>query len=351
MHPTIIDVAKRSHVSFPSVSEILNGGKQHRYAKQTVERVHKAAQELGYEVNHFARSLKKGRTNLIGVTTMGHEVLGEFNNPYAGNIYGGINNFFVRHNYRLIFNNFNNFTSPEQSLNIVKSRMLDGLIYLLFSFDIDKFVKTELPILRNINTPFVVIHSLDMDLGLNCVGLDCKAGGFSATEHLIRHGYRTIGCVGTPATLHCHNLYQGYTQALQQYGLPLEEKFVYSLEDIRGVNSGLGRGYAWAETMLAAQQELPRALFVVDEEYAYGIIKKFGEAGVRIPHQVAIIAFSDINTEAVQLTELTTLAQPASEKGFQAGRRLLELIRQPGSPPATIVLQPALHIRKTCGCL
>jgi DNA-binding LacI/PurR family transcriptional regulator len=335
-------------MSYPSVSEILNGGKQHRYAKATVARVQRAAKKLGYEVHPFAKSLKTGKTNIIGVTTLGDDVLGDFNIPYAGKIYAGISDFFTRHNYRLIFDNLPHLaTGAERTLSLAQSRLVDGLLFLLFSIDIKRFKDQDAHLLEKMGLPYVVIHSLGEKLGSNSVGLDCTHGGFLATAHLIKHGYRTIGCVVSHNKLHCYNLYQGYAQALRHYGRTVEEKFTYPVPG----GDTIREGYGLAEKMLASGQELPRALVVVDECYAHGIIKKFREAGVRVPQDMAIIGFGDVNHEAVEMNDLNTLAQPAHAKGRAAGELLFNLLQgKPPQPLRHIIFKPELLINKSCGC-
>jgi DNA-binding LacI/PurR family transcriptional regulator len=260
-------------------------------------------------------------------------------------VYQGISDFFVQYDYKLIFHNFHDLTRSRQPLDLVKSKLVDGLIFVRFSIDIQQFKKEEFPILQKINKPFVVIHSLKEDLGMTSVGLDCVYGGFMATEHLIQHGYPTIGCVTQPG-LHCDDLLRGYRQALEQYHLPLREEFIYALA---GQTSD--EASELAERLLQDKSKLPRALFVVDEYWAYPMIKKFWAAGVRIPQDLAIISFGDVNTEAVALTDMTIVRQPAVEKGYKAGEILRQLLLHPQSAPGSVILKPSLLVNKSCGCV
>jgi DNA-binding LacI/PurR family transcriptional regulator len=142
-------------------------------------------------------------------------------------------------------------------------------------------------------------------------------------------------------------LVKGFKQGLARYDRTLQPEFIYAAEHL-----GEKSGYQVAEEMLKGGNPLPRALFVVDDILAYGVIKGFTDAGRRVPQDVAIIGFGDIDSHGTFLTDLTTVRQPARQKGYQAAELLHTLIEHPDErkKPHAIILEPTLTIRRSCGC-
>jgi LacI family transcriptional regulator len=344
-------IAEKAGVSRPTVSEILNHKPNRagsvRISNATREKVIKIARELNFQPNYFAQSLKTGKTHIIGVTTMSG-TLQQFNNPYIGHVYKGIGNNFLASDYKLIFQNFDELSRSDMLRKWVSGGLVDGLILLLFSYEWEYFKKDKLAALQETGIPLVVIHSNQEDLGIPAVGTDCIRGGRTAVLHLIGHGYETIGFVGYKGYLaHCDNLLAGYKQAMRENGWALAEDFIYLSDGM-----GLEDGYRLAADLITGGKKLPRALVVAEEKIALGMIKRFGEAGVRIPEVIALIGFGNLYHEALDVTGLTVITQPAEEKGKMAAALLTLLIDQekPVLDVNLHIIEPKLMIRTSCGC-
>jgi LacI family transcriptional regulator len=344
---TMIDIAKKAGISRKYVSGIINNNNSIWVSEATRERVLNIAKELKFQPNQFARSLKTGKTNCIGISTLtaGSSFLKQFNNPYLGSVYSGIGDQLGDSNIKLIFQEVN---SRSESIDLAQTKMVDGLIFVLFAEAMDYFEQIKTEVLQYLKVPYVVIHSLQDDMGCNSIGLDCIKGGYRMVEHLLQHGYSSIGCVKDQGRIpFVENVYLGFQKALAGHNVPLDENMVFVTD-----GTDIQVGYRLAEQLLQEKHPLPRALFVLDDFICYGMIKKFQEAGVRVPEDIALVAFEDEYLELDNIFEVTALVQPGKEKGRQAAKLLLNLINSPEKYKELqqVILEPRLAIRKTCGC-
>jgi len=340
---TMKHVAQIAGVSQQTVSRIINH-KDSLVTEKTRERVLKITRDLNYQPNHFAQSLKTGRTNLIGVATMG-SLFGNFDNRYASQVYHGISEYLASHNYQLVFQNAQEIASGPVYLKLAESNLVDGIIFLLYSFQVDLFEKEMVPLLTDKGIPHVGIHSLREKSNFTMVGLDCVAGGILAGEHLIKCGYTSLGCVCIREYRHQNDLFLGFKSACEDNHVELPEHFIYEPE-----SPNAWTGYALAEEMLASGQPLPRALFVAEDEVALGMMKKFREVGLRVPEDMAIVGFGTDEQQKFSLHELTSVGQPSMQKGKRAAELLLDQVE--GNGPREIrqtIFKPELVVRKSCG--
>lgn len=334
-------IAARAGISQKTVSRVLNNEK---YVKEeTREKVLKIVQELNYKPNYFASTLKKGKTNLVGISVSGRSTL-LFTNPYAAKIFNGIGRVLTARKYKLIFHILHPTEhSMDQSHELVEGRVVDGMVYVLGSEFYQDFLKNTLPYLNELGTPFVVIHSLKDPLDCPNVGLDSVRAGYIATRHLTDAGYDTIGCVHRPAeVLHSEEMYQGYLRALREAGRVLDRQF-----DFEEPCHEHDEGYAFADRLLKEKTRLPRALFVTSDLAAAGMIKRFGEAGIKVPDDLAMVGFG--NDEDPFYCPLTTVVQPAMGKGMKAAEYLVDAIENPDKADKKwfYCFEPELIIRQT----
>jgi len=338
------ELAKKAGISRTAVSMILND-KEIAVKDSTREKIKKLALEFNYQPNHYAQSLKTGKTNCIGITTTGMKSW-VFNHSYSALVYEGISLGFAENQYQLTFQRFNNLNVPVYK-DLVERRSVDGLIFLLYSRDLDLFKEETAHDLEKARMPYVVIHSTTDQIGNYSIGLDSTLGGMRATEHLIEHGYGKIGCVRlSRAIKHTTNLYEGYTAALNKHGIEVNKELIFEAE-----RTASSFGSKLAEKMIQ-DGKLPEALFVVDDDLALEMMKKFNEAGIKVPEDIALIGFGNDDRKVVEYADLTTVIQPAINKGVKAGELLLQQIEHPENFEKVnhFVFSPELAIRKSCGC-
>jgi LacI family transcriptional regulator len=320
-----------------------------KFSKETVEKVKQAAAEMGYETNHFARSLKTGKTNIIGITFYGRRQLTSFTDPYLSEIYAGIGAYVTDHNYKLIFHSIQSDAQIDQTLELAQQGIVDGLVYILFSSVFDRFHQDLAPYLKRLKIPVVLVHSSTEDFGFPAVGLNCVQGGRLAAEHLIGHGLRDISIVVPSTEIEIYrDFMEGFADALAAGQLPFDAGRVITTP---GFN--YEHGTETARRLLEQGHRPPRALFVTEDALAYGLMDTFVAAGVRVPDDVAIIGFGDHGIGTFRNTNLTSIKQPAREKGEKAAELLLSMM-QNGQGPDNVnrltVLEPTLTVRQSCGC-
>jgi DNA-binding LacI/PurR family transcriptional regulator len=193
----------------------------------------------------------------------------------------------------------------------------------------------------------VVIHSNQEPQPYTNVGTDMVRGGYNITEHLINHGYTSIGCIDRPRPMpsFVENIFKGYRQALAAHHLVYDEIMVFTAAELT-----IPGGYGLAERWLKEKHPLPRALLALDDLVCLGVLKKFREAGVRVPEDIALASFEDEHPWFDDLIDLTTMVQPGREKGRKAAELLLAAIDRPKDAAQQIVVEPYLKLRKSCGC-
>jgi LacI family transcriptional regulator len=176
-----------------------------------------------------------------------------------------------------------------------------------------------------------------------------QVGAQAATEHLIGHGYTSIGFVNLPTiTPIIEDMQAGFKQALQKHGLTANQDHIYTLPETEPGQ----QGYALADQLIAAKQKLPRALLVTDEIAARGMMARFKEAGLAIPEDLAIISSGDSSQRAFDADGLTRIEQPVREKGMRAAEKMIHLINNPQDldKPESVILKPTLESGSSCGC-
>jgi LacI family transcriptional regulator len=353
MPVTMKDIAKRVGITRQTVSEILNN-KFSRVSDATRQRVLQIAKELNYQPNQLARSLKTGKTNIIGFTYSGLTRLRFFKHPYLGDLHTGAGEYLSSRKQKLIFHLYDPDHNVDQIGELVNSRVVDGFIFVLFSINLDHFFNYQRKHLKSTGIPFVVIHSTNRDLGCPSVGLDCQAGGFTATPHLIEHGYKNIGILLPPGQEgriaqygHYQDFINGYKDALSKNNRLVDNNLIF-----RSPAFGPGGGERFVQEWLENNRKMPRAFFVTEDQIAYGMIKAFRKKGVKVPEDVALIGFGDNLEQDFAGGDLTSIRQPGVEKGKAASEILMELIENPDQKPAseTVILEPTMTIRESCGC-
>ena len=335
---TMKDIADKVGVTKQTVSQVLNNYKAHMVGKTTREKIKQVARELNYKPNRLAQVFRSGRTQMIGVET-GIAASFQFGHYYLDGIYQGISDECRKKNYKLVVDNF--FHDAESSRELNQGRLVDGVIFVLISSEMPHFRQRIGEELKNTGIPYAVIHSLREDQGCNNVGLDCVHGGKLAVEHLREHGYRSIRFVlSEDPSLMMNDLVEGYRQGCK--GLP---ELMYRIT-IGGYDGGIDL----AKKVGNGRKERPRAFLVSEDSVAYGMITGFREMGLKVPEDVAVIGFGDQADQTVLQTDLTTIKQPAREKGQQAVKMVLGQLNNSKKKNSFKLIKPELVIRGSCGC-
>ena len=309
---SIKDVAKEAGVSASTVSYVLNSTPTETISPETTKRVMEAVRKLGYVPNLNARSLSSRHSNLIGVlipqTEPGKELM--FSNPFYGELLSSIEYTARLNGYHLLLSG----TKEDQDyLGIARNRGVDGVII------IGTYPGENLDALKTLDVPIVLVDSYVKDEAFHTIGIEDKEGARIATRYLIEKGHRRIAFISGSIRENGVNIkrYQGYCDALQEAGLPVEEQAVYSgtVDYEYGIEAA-------AEYLRRGKKQT--AAFVTADVITMGLIKELTKQGIRVPDDLSIVSFDDVYLAQMTCPALTTIHQDIGEKGKQAVQLILD---------------------------
>ncbi|MEM6689238.1 MAG: LacI family DNA-binding transcriptional regulator [Planctomycetota bacterium] len=305
---TISDIAARANVSKSTVSRVLND--KAVVNKQTREAVLKAAKDLGYEANLFARGLAVGRSMTVGVVTQ------NIGSPYYDALMQGTIRGFTDTGYSPLFVDGQWESTKEQEvIKTLLGRKVDGLLLLGGNLPKDqlKELKERLP---------TIIVGMELEgWEKRCVYCDNVGAAFDATQHLIDLGHRRIALIkGMEHHQDTIRREAGYRKALQEAGIELDEELILDGDfspqsGVMGINTLLMRATTFT------------AVFCANDSVAYGARLALNRKGIRVPEEVSVIGFDDQAESAYVTPPLTTIRQPANEMGVAAAKGLVELMQ------------------------
>jgi len=324
---TIKDVAQHAQVSVATVSHVVN---ETRFVSEPTRlRVQQAIEELRYVPSALARSLKSNRTHTVGM------MIPNSSNPYFAEIIRGVEHHCYAAGYSLVLCNSND--DPERQaahLRVLAERRVDGLV-LVASGDDAQIARA----CADLRLPLVLVDREVAGIDADMVEVDHAAGGELATAHLLALGHARVACIGGPADLRPSRQREaGWRRALAAAGVkPRADELV------RGDFAPQGGDAALRRLLKSARP--PTAVFVCNDLMAIGALHAAHAAGVKVPGELSLVGFDDIELAAYTWPPLTTVAQPKEAIGTGAASLLLERIRAGRTGLARKVLQPELRVR------
>lgn len=335
MAVTLRDIAARVGVSVTTVSRALAGYDD--VAQATRDKVHLAAEELGYYPSTTARQLQKRRTDTIGfvIPTFGPR----FSDPFFSELLAGIGNEAARNHMDLLVSTRAPDTPEEQEAyrRLVDGRRADGMLVVRTRAE-----DPRLAYLIERGFPFVAFgrsHAQDFPY----LDVDGQKGMRDAVQHLIDGGHQHIGYVSAPLnlTFASHRL-AGYRQTLQENGLPYDEDLI--------VEGALTEedGYRAAHHLLSRDLR-PTAIALANDLMALGAMRAAHERGFAVGREVAITGFDDIPLASHANPPLTTVRQPIYDIGRRICHMIIQVIRDEPMAERHILLEPVLVVRESSG--
>lgn len=326
---TVQDVARAAGVSTATVSRAIN--EPDKVSEETRQRVADAIAATRYTLNEAARSLRMNRSRMLLVTVP------DIGNPYFSLLLAGMEETASQQGYNLLIANTNCDPHVEHRLyDYVRSNRADGILILDGTLpSLGEQSDTALP-------PVVVVSERIEGAKLPTVCVDNAAALASATQHLLQLGHQRIGHLCGPlANVLTKERLAGFRQAMTNADLPVADSWVYSGDF--SMDAGAAAARQWL-----AQTVRPTAITCANDELAFGFIDEVRRHGIRVPEQVSVVGFDDIQFAARFYPALTTIHQPRKEIGRQAAALLLDLINQPGKvKKQEIVLGTELVIRES----
>ncbi len=329
--PTMSDVARLAGVGTMTVSRVLNGTV--RVSEETTRRVQKAIEQLKYRPNQLARVFRSQRSQTIGL------IIPYLYDPFFANCAHAVTTVAKDRGFSVIITTTDEdpdteYAQAEQMLQ----RHVDGLVVIPAH-------RRQSRLTRNMfgRTPVVAFDRPVSDPALDVVLVQNTAGSRRMTEHLIGHGHKRIGFMGLSRRLFTINArFLGYRRAMHDAGLEDDAYFGCDSPDdtLRMVQEKLGGPNA------------PTAFFTSNTLATRYVLGALVSLGVKMPHDLALVAFDDFDLADMTSPPLTVVRQPAQEMGRVAASLLFERIAR-GELPQTgnrIVLPVEIVLRRSCGC-
>lgn len=305
---TLKKVAEQAGVSFKTVSRVVNGDPN--VAADTRERVLQAIDSLNYRPNLAARQMRTRRTHSIGLIADAVATT-----PYAVQIIKGALDAAWEHQHMLLIVDADGNPQREaEAVETLLERSVDGMIYATM------FHRVVQPPAAAAEIPTVLANCRSADDSLPSFVPDEVGAGYTATETLIRAGHRRIGFLNLePEVVASQGRLAGYQRALAAHEIAYDPTLVIH---------GWGRpdaGYAGVQRLLMGDRPgWPTALFCGNDQVAQGAYQALNEMGLRIPADMAVIGFDNLELVAAYLQPgLSTMALPHYEIGWQAVDYLL----------------------------
>jgi LacI family transcriptional regulator len=327
------DVAKKLGVSVATVSKVVRGHPD--ISPETKERVLGVIKELNYRPNLAARSLRAGRTQMIGL------IVPDILHSFFAEIAKGVGNRIHPQGYNVVL--FSSEENPELEIEGIESllaRQVDGLIVAT------TLTEAQADVFRRIdeqNTPYILVDRKIPGLQANYVGVDDEAVGALATEHLVQRGNRRIAHIRGPEISTANGRLKGYLSTLARFGLTVPADYIVKVgsSDVIAVEDGFQ-----AMRQLLALRERPDAVFCFNDLAALGASRAILKAGLRVPADIALIGVANLPYSDMLGVPLSTIDQSSVEIGDRAAKLLLKRMKSaPGSRPARIIIPPKLIVR------
>ncbi len=325
---TIQDVAKAAGVSVATVSRVINNSQA--VTENTREAVMSAIKMLNYQPNLLGRNLRRAETQRLLV------LLPNIGNPFYARIVKGIEDVAHKNGFNVMLCNTDSDAEREKVyLELLKSRLADGVIFM--APVLDKEGLTE------IGKSFPVVQCCEYTEGaqVSHVSIDNHAAAYKVTRHLISAGHKRIGMISSRGSLvSISQRESGFKKALADSGIDFRQELVkygdYSF------NSGLR-----AANQFVSMSDRPTAIFAISDIMAIGALRAIRENNLKVPDDIAVVGFDNINFASMCNPTLTTISQPKYDMGCIAMELLLQQIRGELKEPRNILLEYEIIIRES----
>ncbi|MFE1033566.1 LacI family DNA-binding transcriptional regulator [Streptomyces sp. NPDC058807] len=328
---TMSDVARLAGVSVSTVSHVLN--KTRPVAPDTVRQVHEAVAACGYVPEQAARRQQEG-SGIIGLA------MSAISNPYFADVVHGLDRRASKEGYSLLLAETHD--DPDGELRAVSEllRRKVSAIVLAPSGNTER----TLTYARQAGVPVTVLdravrHDTDQ------ISVENVESTARLVDHLAETGHTRIAMIsGRPGLATTEERIQGYRLGLTRRGLTEREEYLVS-------GGSQAAPAQQAITGLLGLSEPPTAVVVGNNQMTIGAMRGLREAGVKVPDDIALVAFDDFEWSDLFQPRLTAIAQPTSLIGEQAFELALSRIADPGIAPRRVLVQPAFQHRESCGCV
>lgn len=330
MAVTIKDIAALAGVSKTTVSKVINN-KDDSISKATKDKILQIMKEQNYVPNKLAQSLVTKRTKTIGL------LIPDIRNPFFTDISRGAEDFARKEGYNIIFcSTDEDYEREAECVSMLCEKMIDGIIFAPSSntsHEENRYNDLEIPMV-------LVDKKIELSNAKGVVKVDNKNGTYEATKHLIKQGHKDILYLSGPLKNDISKeRLQGYIRALEKNNLTVKEE---------NIVEGKYR-YEWAYDFIKHLEEIKcTAICCANDLMAIGAIQALRERNFKIPDDISIVGFDDIQTSKLIDPSLTTVRQPAYEMGQKASEILINNLKNNKKESVgTVIFKPQLIIRNS----
>lgn len=324
---TMKDVAKKSGLSIATISKYINGGNVLEENRVVID---KAIKELGFEVNEIARGLKTNKTMTIGL------LIPSLENIFFTSIVSNIESILIKNGYSTIICDYKEDKSLEkQKLDFLVKKMVDGIITMPMGCDLEVINSVI-----NRNIPVVLIDRALKGVECDTVLVDNLNASYNALEQLIILGHKRIGIICGPEDIYtAQERLKGYERVHEDYDMTIESELIkkgdYQVES----------GYRLLLELIE-MEEPPTAVLVTNYEMTLGAVMAINESDIKVPDDISIIGFDNLQLAKVVKPPLSIVIQPVKQIGEVAANMILRRLKGDNSNfPSMIRLKTELMLK------
>lgn len=327
----LIDVAKRAGVSVGTASRVINHHPAVSDDKR--QRVLEAIEEMGYQINDVARSLKANSTKTIGV------LIPDIANEFYADVVRGMEDVARSKGYSYILSSTDSNTEKElRSMMIMRDKQVDGILMMSHTV-----APSMLHYIEENHLSVVLVASGVETSAMATVSIDNRQAAYDAVSYLASLGHRRIAIISGPVSDLSGGVarLEGYRQSMRDHELTIPEAY----EQV-GMEYTYQTGYDKMELLLQ-MEELPEAVFVAGDYMAIGAMKAIRDRGLAIPEQIAVMGFDNLAVSKYCSPSLSTVNQPRYQMGQEAMHLLFRQIEGEKSEKRNIVLPHEVIMRQS----
>ncbi len=330
---TIKDIANVLGITPSAVSKALNN--HPRISDKTKAAVLQIAKNLNYQPNHLASALRKGKSNLVGV------IIPKANSHFFSSIIEKIEEVLNEKGYNVIIAQSNESYNKEcKSIDALLYTQVDGIIASMANetVKLDYYEK-----IKSKGIPLVLFDRGENDLNVDYVGIDDYLSSHVVIEHLVKQGCKRIAHIaGFSHTRIYKNRIRGYRDALEKFGLPIEESLI--IESNLGIEDGRK-----IMTRLLKLKNRPDAIYAAGDYAALGALQVMQEQHIQVPEDIALVGFTNEPFTSLVTPSITSVEQHSEQIGKVAAETLLKRMDSPNEKVTLnkLILPAELIIRSS----
>ena len=333
---TLKDIAKALNLSTATISKALNDSYEISDATKNIVLAY--VKEHNYKPNRFAKSLKNGKTNTIGVIACA------INNTFIAQVFEGIQKGSIEYGFDIIImQSFDNETTERNCLELMLSRGVDGILIAPVNENSNQDLLLKI---NNNNCPVVFFDRISNEIDTHKVGCNDFLGAYEATKILIKKNRTKIIFINATNFSTNNQRLKGFKKALKDNNIPFHDKYILNcnLDDLALMDQQLKEGFEF----YLNEKIIPNAIFGSTEVITTRTLGILAEMNIEVPKQFAVIGFSNTEIAFALNPSLSCIRQPASKIGYIALEKMVELIQNPNPKKhETILLDPEIFERNS----